>query len=169
MVRNYCIFVLSLIATMVSTQAVGDHRGFTATATTNIRIRIAKNILLNGLRNTATASWNGRSNLEIRDKFCVASTWQGFAASGYKLVANGSGGTGTLTMNNGVDTIPYTVNWGNINGGTEKFMYANHASCQKNGIDSTNSELAVRVSSESLQAASNGIYKGTLTLMITVL
>jgi spore coat protein U-like protein len=145
-----------------------------------VEINIVKNrlIVIKGLRDFNFGNWNsGDGTLSDNDDVCIGKTDLG-APYGIRAAGNGNGfDPAAFTLSNGVDQINYNVYWNDANGtggnaqltpglilhgqtGTALSFLFNLFIC------TNNANIQIEIPDTELQAASGGIYSGTLTLLV---
>lgn len=105
---------------------------------------------------------------------CVYSNGQ---TSGYSISASGSGSAGSFELSNGLNTLPYNVEWSSVSGQTAgaslvpnvplsgQVSGAGHQTC--NHGPATSASLIVVLRGVDLSQAREGNYSGSLSLLIS--
>ena len=153
-----------------------------ATSTGSVAISVTKPARANisNLSDLTVSSWvTGGGNQVLTEDVCVYSTRPN---GGYTVKATGSGTASAFTLANGASLLPYTLIWNSggvgalANTGAALTTNITSAALTKAATDSSSctgatpgptARLVVTITSASLDAAVDGTYAGTLTLLVT--
>ncbi len=141
------------------------------------------NVDISNLANQTSASWiTGDPNITFTNLLCIYNT----AGRTYGITA--TGGAGGFVLTSGANSIAYTVTWndggaGNPSGGTTAPMVngvkltarnnaristdapANSSTC--NAGASPTAQVTIGISATNMDAARDGTFTGTLTLLLS--
>ncbi len=175
--RKFTI-VSALIAAMLAvapltkqaTAASDGTLGATSSGSTDITLTIPNLVQISGLTDINLGSWSG-GNMSGSISFCVYSN-----TGNYTIMASSANGTGTtFRLNQGVNFIPYEVDWTDSAPTTANLDHAvvsasvSAVAASSNCGGGTNTSLLVTVQASDLGAAppSGTPYSDTLTLLVT--
>jgi hypothetical protein len=172
---------------MVSTMAVSDvmaatqgSLGETSTGSLDISVSKPARVRISDLNDLTLASWvTGDGAVSLKDDVCVYSSK---AQGGYTVKATGSGAGSAFTLANGDSVLPYSVTWNSGGVGaladTGTQLVSNVTSAKMTGAarDSSSctgstpgptARIIVGMLATDMDAAVDGTYNGTLTLLVT--
>ena len=183
-ILNATVAVSALVATSILPgEALAATQGtLGATSTGSIGISVNKPIMaqISGLVDLSVPSFTaGMGAQDLSENVCVYSDTP---SGGYKITATSTNGTaGAFAMINGANNLAYTVNWNAggvgalgaqgsvLTSGTQSGSLSHasttSATCSNNA--SPTARLDVNITQGSLDAAVEGVYTDTLTLLIT--
>lgn len=126
-------------------------------------------VRISNMNDFAFNSWPGYGDLQATDGICIYDTQQN---SRYRVRISGSGAGSIYTISNGLETIPFTVQFAGSNGSfrnmpsgrRRRFNAAVRDSSTCNGT--TNAQLRVSFVESDLRAAGVGTYTGIITLIL---
>lgn len=175
-----CIAMVSSLTTSDALAAVQGELGETSTGSLDISVSKPARARISDLNDLTLASWvNGDGDVVLKDDVCVYSSK---AQGGYTIKASGSGADSGFTLANGDEVLPYNVTWnaggvGNLaDTGTQ--LVANVTSAKMTGASRDSSScnganpgptarVIVSMLETDMDAAVDGTYDGTLTLLVT--
>ena len=146
--------------------------GPTSQGTSVISMTIPKLVLITGMANLAFGTYDGQGDETLDEDICIYSNMEA-AGNTYQVTATGSGAASAFTITDSTDTIAYTLKYNDEaspNGvaidtpGSPLELqtgWTNDAACS-----SDNANYQVTFAESDLLAVHNGVYSGTLTLLI---
>ena len=176
----YAQAVNIMLITTANADPVQGSLGSTSQGSLDIRVSKPARARISDLNDLTLASWvTGDGDVKLKDDVCVYSSK---VQGGYTIKASGSGANSAFTLANGTETLPYTVAWnsggvGNL-GDTGTSLTANVTSARLTGASRDSSScsgknpgptarIIVGMLATDLDAAIDGTYDGTLTLLVT--
>jgi hypothetical protein len=133
-----------------------------------IVISIPDQVRISELDPIDLGSFDGVNDLSGVDDLCV---YRNNGGADYRVVASADGAGGAFTLTNGVDVLPYRVDWDDGGGfvalstGIAAAMTgANQLSIDCGGVN--NAVVQVTVNGVDMSTAAPGVYASTLTLLI---
>jgi hypothetical protein len=128
----------------------------------------AADVRVSGFIDFNFGTWSGGSGLSSSSDLCVYKS----SGDSYFVTASGSGSGGAFSVQDGGNSIGYTVDWARKNnafttlatGVASNFNGANESSTDCGGV--MTSTLRVNFSDTNLQSAVPGIYSGELTILV---
>ncbi len=174
--------VLSALLASPSYSAVQGTLGPTSTGSVTISVNKPARARITNLSDLTIASWvSGDGDQMLTDDVCVYSTRP---SGGYTIKATGSGASSAFSLSGGVDRPPlnYQVKWnaGGVgkltNSGTALSANVTSGAFLNAATDSSTctgatpgdtARLIVEITAANLDAARDGTYTGTLTLLVT--
>jgi hypothetical protein len=133
-----------------------------------IVISVPDQVRISDLDPIDLGSFDGVNDLSGVDELCV---YRNNGGANYRVVASADGTGGAFTLTNGVDVLPYQVDWDDGGGlvalstGVAAGMTgANLSSVDCGGVN--NAVVRVRVNGVDMSTAAPGVYASTLTLLI---
>jgi len=175
-----CLAMVTALTTSDALAAVQGDLGETSTGSLDISVSKPARARISDLNDLTLTSWvNGDGDVVLKDDVCVYSSK---AQGGYTIKASGSGADSGFTLANGTDVLPYSVTWnaggvGNLaDSGTQ--LVANVTSAKMTGASRDSSScnganpgptarVIVSMLETDMDAAVDGTYDGTLTLLVT--
>jgi len=175
-----CFAMVSTLAASDVMAATQGSLGGTSTGSLDINVSKPARVRISDLNDLTLASWvNGDGPVTLKDDVCVYSTK---AQGGYTVKATGSGAGSAFTLANGDSVLPYSVSWnaGGVNAladtGTQ--LVSNVTSAKMTGAarDSSScngstpgptARIIVSMLETDMDAAVDGTYNGSLTLLVT--
>ncbi|MBL0319706.1 MAG: hypothetical protein IPP74_10540 [Alphaproteobacteria bacterium] len=176
--------VLALLATIVSASqveaATQGTLGATSTGSLTISVTKPARVKISGLTDLTLASWvDGDGAVTLTNDVCVYSTRPSGA---YTVKATGSGTASAFTLSASAVTLPYTVTWNsggvgalantgtaltaNVTSGTLNNAATDNSNCAGTTPGNT-ARIIVGITNANMQAISDGVYTGTLTLLVS--
>ena len=160
--------------------AVQGELGTTSQGSLDLRVSKPARARISDLNDLTLASWvTGDGDVKLKDDVCVYSSK---AQGGYTIKASGSGAESAFTLANGSEILPYSVAWnsggvGNLtdtgtnlasNETSPRLTGASRDSSSCNGQNpGPTARLVVSMLETDMDAAIDGTYDGTLTLLVT--
>lgn len=166
----YLVPQLSLAATQGNLAAISN-------GSVAISVKKDTRVKVSGLNDLIQEAWeDGNGDVVLTNDVCIYSTR---AMGGYKIAPTGSGASNAFTLSNGTSTLPYELKWhdggeGNLgtpttslaaNTVSSNFQHASTAS--PNCSAGKTARMEVRIGATNMSAASDGIYTGILTLIVS--
>ncbi len=128
-------------------------------------------VRITNMNDFAFGTWSGSGSLQASDGICIVET---AANKNYGIRPRGSGAGFAFTVASGANTLAYTVEWqGSV--GAMTALTANVRTRFNNGSGTTtppcggatNATLRITFPQANLEAATNGSYTGTLTIILS--
>ena len=183
-ILNVTVAVATLVASNIlpteGFAAVQGTLGATSTGSVNINVTKPARADINNLSDMTLASWvNGDAAPQLTEDVCVYSSK---ANGGYTIKATGSGTASAFTLANGANLLPYSVTWNSGGVGalanTGTALTANVTSAGLTGASRDSStcsgatpgmtaRLVVGMTTANMDSIVDGIYAGTLTMLVT--
>jgi hypothetical protein len=150
-----------------------------ATSSGSVAISVKKDVRVkvSSLSDLTQDAWeDGNGDVVLTNDVCIYSTR---AMGGYKVAPLGSGANNAFTLSNGANTLAYELKWqdggeGNLSAPTTS-LTANTVSSNFQHASTTSpncsagktARMEVRIGANNMSAASDGIYTGVLTLIVS--
>lgn len=148
---------------------IGGTGAETRSANLTVRLIIQPLMKITQINDIIFSSWDQINPLIGSDTFCVFRN----GAGDYTVNARGSGAGFAFTLNSGASLLPYTLTWNgvamtaNVTSGPKTGAWTVGTTC--NGGANNNVTLALTISAPALAAATQAIYTGTVTLILSPL
>ena len=164
------------VTALFTTLAAGDvfaanqgTLGATSQGDLTITLNIDPLVQISRIDDIPLGAYTGGGDMTGADNLCVYTN-----NGGYDITASGSGTGGAFELAQGLNTIPYTVEWATSAGaGSGTGLTSGTPLAGLGGTFSTpdcgatdNAQVIVTVSNTDLGAAPTGPYSGVLTLMV---
>lgn len=174
------VLMVGVLSSSTAYAATQGTLGATSTGSITISVTKPQRVKISNLNDLTLASWiDGDGAVTLTDDVCVYSTRPSGA---YTIKATGSGTSSAFTIASGLLTIPYTVTWNSggvgalANTGTTLTTNVTSATLNNAATDNQNcaggspgdtARLIVGITNANMQSASDGVYTGTLTLLVS--
>lgn len=177
------VLYIAVGTTFLSSQAMAATQGeLGATSQGSLDLNVTKSARarISDLNDLTLASWvTGEGDVKLTDDVCVYSSK---AQGGYTIKATGDGANSAFTLANGSEILPYSVTWnsggvGNLadtgtalttNVTTARLTGAARDSSSCTGANpGPTARVIVSMLATDMDAAIDGTYDGTLTLLVT--
>lgn len=165
-------FWLSLFPLLSQAVTQGDLNP-TSTAQFNVQIVIPEQVRISGLSDINFGTYSGTGNLESDQDICVYSN---IVNGRYDITTQGDGAGNAYTLTNGGDTIPYSVFWSPSTGpsggtpmtATTTLTNQLNANTQTDdcSVGGLSANIRVLMNDADLHGISNGLYSGTLSVIV---
>ena len=170
------VFTLSLITCLYSGTALSVTQGDlnpTSTAQFNVQIVIPEQVRISGLSDINFGVYPSSGNLESNQDVCVYSNIVG---GRYDITLEGDGVANAFTLTNGGDTIPYATFWNTTTGTsggtpmtatvTNPARLGANTQTEDCSVGGLSANIRILMNQADLLNISNGIYTGTLTVIV---
>lgn len=145
-----------------------NNNGSSSVENFSIVIRVPDQVQISDLDPIDLGSFDGINDLSGVDELCV---YRNNGGAGYRIVASADGAGGAFTLTNGVDVLPYQVDWDDgggfvslSTGVAAPMSGANQISIDCGGVN--NAVVQVTVSGVDMSTAAPGVYASTMTLLL---
>ena len=174
--RRLSVLLLAGAALSGTAQAATQgNLGATSTGSVTINANVPSQVRISGLEDVNFLNADPNVDAQNAQNVCV---WSNTSTRGYRVTASGSGTSSALTITNGTNAIPYSVQWDDVASVTTgtglatgvaltgQTSAATKSNCSGSGETAS---LIVRIASADLQDMTAGpanSYTGLLTLTV---
>ena len=126
---------------------------------------------ISNLNDILFPTWDGINSLISSDSFCVYRNSPG----NYNVLAQGSGPAYAFSLTEGISQLPYTATWNDLNTTTNLSAnvllsnrtntFTTNQSC--NGGANNNATIELTITPAAINSVPQGIYSGTMTMIIS--